>query len=186
MESTFDYPGLLVLRLFFEDPYGELHLREVASRAGVSASTAKRFLDEYRKYGLLSETRKANLHIFRANLDEPAFRLWKTSWLLVKARQHLRGLAEDYPDSSLTLFGSCATGTDGPGSDLDLLLITRKPGDPSERVLRGFSKTVQRRVQVLKFTPEQWEKKAREDRPFYERVMIDGIPVSGSHPVVSP
>lgn len=123
----------MVLGLFFEDPCGELHLREVASKAGVSASTAKRFLDEHSRSGLLTRTRKANLHIFRANLEEPAFRLWKASWLLVRSRPFFKRLAEDYPDSSLTLFGSCANGTDGPGSDMDLLLITRRAGEPRER-----------------------------------------------------
>ena len=186
MDSTLDYPGLLVLGLFFEDPYGELHLREVASRAEVSASTAKRFLDEYTRSGLVTRTRKANLRIFRANLEEPAFRLWKASWLLLKSRPFLRRLAEEYSDSSLTLFGSCANGTDGPGSDLDLLLITRRSAEPQERVLREFSKKVHRNIQMIRFTPEQWERKAKEDRPFYERILIDGLPVIGSLPVVSP
>lgn len=175
----------MVLRLFFEDPYGELHLREVASKADVSASTAKRFLDEHSRLGLVTRTRKANLHIFRANLEEPAFRLWKASWLLVRSRPFFKRLMEDYPDSSLTLFGSCANGTDGPGSDMDLLLITRRAGEPRERVLREFSRKIRRSVRILRFTPEQWERKAREDRPFYERVIIDGTPVSGSLPVVS-
>jgi len=185
MESTFDYPGLQVLRVFFEGPYGELHLREVASKAGVSPSTAKRFLDEYSKWGLLTRTKRANLTIFQANLEDPGFRLWKASWLIVRSRPFFKRLMADYPDSSLTLFGSCANGTDGPGSDMDLLLITRRAEEPRERVLREFSRKIRRSVQILKFTPEQWERKAREDRPFYERVIIDGIPVAGSLPVVS-
>ena len=160
-------------------------MREVAAKAGVSASTAKRFLDEHTRLGLLTRTRKANLRIFQANLEEPAFRLWKASWLLVRSRPFFKRLAEEYPESSLTLFGSCANGTDSPGSDMDLLLITRRAGEPPERVLREFSRKIRRSVRILRFIPEEWEKKAREDRPFYERVIIDGIPVAGSLPVVS-
>lgn len=51
--------------------------------------------------------------------------------------------------------------------------------------MREFSRKIRRGVRILRFTPEQWERKTREDRPFYERVIVDGIPVSGSLPVVS-
>jgi len=44
---------------------------------------------------------------------------------------------------------------------------------------------LQREVQVLRYTPEDWDSKAREDKPFYERVIIDGIALSGSLPVVA-
>ncbi len=104
------------------------------------------------------ETR-ANLHLFKGNLDEPSFRLWKTSHLLLKAKQHLTRLAQLYPDSTLTLFGSCATGTDGPGSDLDLLLITRRATEPPPSLIGQLSDQVERDVQILKFAPEEWEKR---------------------------
>jgi predicted nucleotidyltransferase len=184
MDRTLDYPGLRILNIFFQDPYTEVHLRQAADQAQVSPSTAKRFLDEYARLGLLTETQKANLHLFKANLDKTSFRLWKTSLFLLKNETHLRQLASEYPDSSLTLYGSCATGTDAPGSDLDLLLITRKREDPSPRMLDELSRRTQRTVQLLKYTPEEWGRKAREDKPFYERLIIDGIAISGPLPVV--
>ena len=82
------------------------------------------------------------------------------------------------------MYGSCATGTDASGSDLDLLLITRKHEEPSQKRLDDLSKRTSRTVQLLKYTPEAWVRKARVDRPFYERVIIDGIPIVGSLPVV--
>src|SRR5712692_850186 len=104
MQRTLDYPGLRILNLFFENPYEEFHLREAALQARVSPSTAKRFLDEYTRLGLTTETQKANLHLFKANLEEPGFRLWKTSIFLLKSKPFLKRLAQEYPDSSLTLF----------------------------------------------------------------------------------
>jgi len=184
MDRTLDYPGLRILSVFFQDPYMEVHLRHAAAQARVSPSTAKRFLDEYTRLGLLTETARANLHLFKANLDKASFRLWKTSLFLLKNEPYLRQLAGRYSDSSLTLYGSCATGTDAPGSDLDLLLITRQTEDPTPRQLEELSRRTGRTVQLLKYTPEEWEKKAREDKPFYERVIIDGIAISGPLPVV--
>ncbi len=151
----------------------------------VSPSTAKAFLDDYARLGLLTKTRKANLHIFKANLEEPSFRLWKTSHFLLETEPYLKRLARLYPDSSLTLFGSCANGTDGPGSDLDLLLITRQDGELPARLIDEVSRRTGRRVQLLKYTPGEWDRKAREDRPFYERILIDGIAISGNLPVVT-
>ena len=185
MRRTFDYPGLRILNIFFQDPYKEFHLRQAAIRARVSPSTAKRFLDEYTMLGLVTETQKANLHLFKANLEEPGFRLWKTSLFLLKNEPNLRQLAQQYPDSSLTLYGSCAAGTDAPGSDLDLLLITRKAEDPSPGQLDQLSRRTGRSVQLLRYSPEEWERKARQDKPFYERVIIDGIAISGPLPVVA-
>lgn len=184
MSRTLDYPGLRILNVFFQDPYKEIHLRQAAAQAQVSPSTAKRFLDEYTRLGLLIETEKANLHLFKANLDRPSFRLWKTSFFLLKNEPYLRQLANQYPESSLTLYGSCATGTDAPGSDLDLLLVTRGKEEPSARQLDDLSRQTQRTAQLLKYAPEEWEKKARDDKPFYERVIIDGIAISGPLPVV--
>lgn len=185
MRRTFDYPGLRILNIFFHDPYKEIHLRQAALQARVSPSTAKRFLDEYSKLGLIIETQKANLHLFKANLGHPSFRLWKTSFFLLKAEPYLKQLAQQYPDSSLTLYGSCATGTDTPGSDLDLLLVTRRTQDPSPGQLDELSRRTGRSIQLLKYNPEEWEKKAREDKPFYERLIIDGIALSGALPVVA-
>lgn len=185
MNRTFDYPGLRVLNVFFREPYREIHLRQVAEQAKVSPSTAKRFLDEYAHLELLTETRQANLHLFKANLEQPSFRLWKTSLFLLTNGPYLKRLARDYPDSILTLFGSCATGTDAPGSDLDLLLITRQGEKPSARHIDELSRHAGRTVQLLEYTPEEWERKAREDKPFYERVIIDGIAITGPLPVVA-
>src|SRR5437870_13785773 len=155
MSRTLDYPGMRILNIFFQDPYSEVHLREAAAQARVSPSTAKRFLDEYTRLGLLTETQKANLHLFKANLDKASFRLWKTSLFLLKNENHLRHLASLYPDSSLTLYGSCATGTDAPGSDLDLLLVTRHDQDPTPSHLDELSKKTCKTGQLLKHTPEE-------------------------------
>src|SRR6266516_3156597 len=90
------------------------------------------------------------VHLFKANLDKTSFRLWKTSLFLLKNERHLRQFASQYPDSSLTLYGSCATGTDAPGSDLDLLLITRHDQDPSPSQLDELSRRTHRTAQLLK------------------------------------
>ena len=68
---------------------------------------------------------------------------------------------------------------------MDLLLVTRTTSPLPAKLLSDLSKHVEREAQVLRYTPEDWDAKAREDKPFYERVIIDGIALSGNLPVVA-
>jgi len=181
MKDPFLYPGLRVLLLFFNEAYREFHLREIAKLANVSSSTAKRFLDFYSEKGFLGKHRKANLVLFKANLENPAFKHMKVGYFLMESRWLADYLREVYPNSSVVLYGSCARGEDDLRSDIDLLIISRK----KEKVeLSRFERQLERKITLLVFTPREWEEKAKGDRAFYERILIDGIALQGSLPVV--
>jgi len=182
MNNPFEYPGFRVLTVFFDEPYREFHLREVAEIANVSPSTAKRFLDFYEASGFLVKERKANLALFRANVENNSFRFMKVALFLFKARPLTDSLAEAYEGSSIVLYGSCARGEDGPESDMDLLVVGRRP----EKIdLKGYEGMLGRRINVIAFDSQEWEEKAEEDRAFYERILVDGIVLRGALPVVS-
>jgi len=181
MKDPFLYPGLRVLLVFFSEPYREFHLRETAKLAKVSSSTAKRFLDFYSEKGFLQKQRKANLSLFRANVENPTFKHMKISHFLLKLQPLVDHLQEVYPNSSIILYGSCARGEDDPQSDIDLLIISRK----KERAeLSEFEKRFERKMTLLVYEPSGWEEEAKKDRAFYERILIDGIPLQGNLPVV--
>ena len=92
-------------------------------------------------------------------------------------------MREVYQDSSIVLYGSCARGEDDLQSDIDLLVISRK----EEKVELGkFEKQFGRKITLLVYAPREWEEKVRSDRAFYERILIDGIVLQGSLPVVTP
>jgi len=182
MNNPFEYPGLRILAVFFDDPYREFHLREIAMIADVSPSTAKRFLDFYETNGFLTKERKANLALFRANAEDNSLRLMKIALFLFNARPLTDFLTEAYPGSSIVLYGSCARGEDGPESDLDLLIVGRRA---EKTDLTRFEGMLGRRINTLVFEPREWEEKAEEDGAFYERVLVDGIVLHGTLPVVS-
>ena len=50
--------------------------------------------------------------------------------------------------------------------------------------LTRFEGALGRRINTIAFDPLEWEEKAEEDRAFYERVLVDGIVLSGTLPVV--
>ena len=182
MNNPFEYPGYRILVVFFDDPYREFHLREVAEVADVSPSTAKRFLDFYEANGFLIKKRKANLALFRANVENNSFRFMKTALFLFKARPLTDFLTEAYTGSSVVLYGSCARGEDGPESDVDVLIVGRR----AEKIdLTRYEGILGRKINTIVFDPQDWEEKAQEDRAFYERVLVDGIVLHGTLPVVS-
>jgi len=181
MTDPFLYPGLRVLLLFFNEPYREFHLREIAKLAQVSSSTAKRFLDFYSEKGFLQKQRKANLALFKANVENASLRYMKLGYFLLKLQPFVDHLKEVYPNSSITLYGSCARGEDDLQSDIDLLVISRK----KEKVqLSKFEKQLERKITLLVYEPHEWEEKTKKDRAFYERILIDGIPLQDNLPVV--
>lgn len=181
MKDPFVYPGLRVLLMFFNEPYREFHLREIAKLAKVSSSTAKRFLDFYSEKRFLQRQRKANLALFKANVENPTFKHMKIGYFLMNLQPLGDFLKEVYPDSSIVLYGSCARGEDDSQSDIDLLIISRKK---EKAQLSKFEKQLERKITLFVYELHEWEEKAKKDRAFYERILIDGILLQGNLPVV--
>lgn len=181
MNNPFHYPGLRILVVFFNEPYHDFHLRQIAKLADVSSSTAKRFLDFYSENKFLVKSRRANLVLFRANMENLTFRYMKLSYFIMKVKPLTDFLKDTYPNSSIVLYGSCARGEDNPESDVDLLIVGRK----TERFdLDKFEKRFGRKVTLLIFTLHEWEEKAKKDKAFYERILVDGVVLQGNLPVV--
>jgi predicted nucleotidyltransferase len=106
----------------------------------------------------------------------------KVALFLFKARPLMNFLTEAYEGSSIILYGSCARGEDSPESDVDLLVVGRR----AEKMdLMRYEGMLGRRINVTAFDSQEWEEKAEEDKAFYERVLVDGIVLKGTLPVVS-
>jgi len=64
---------------------------------------------------------------------------------------------------------------------MDLLIVGRK----TERFnLNKIEKKIERKATILIYTPHEWEEKAKKDKAFYERILVDGIALQGNLPVV--
>ena len=152
MNNPFHYPGLRILVVFFNEPYRDFHLRQIAKLAYVSSSTAKRFLDFYSENKFLVKSRRANLVLFKSNLENLSFRYMKLSYFMMKEKTLIDFLKNTYPNSSIVLYGSCARGEDDPESDVDLLIVGKK----TERFDLGkFEKKLGKKVTLLIYTPHE-------------------------------
>ncbi|HVE51866.1 MAG TPA: nucleotidyltransferase domain-containing protein [Ramlibacter sp.] len=100
------------------------------------------------------------------------------------ARRFAHRLRERYPSQvkEVILFGSVARGTDGPDSDIDVLVIWS--GDHHEglhRVCRvAFAEVLQGRpyVSAKVLTPKEWARGKRTKNPFVRAILAEGHPLS--------
>ncbi len=116
-----------ILRLFFEGPNVRLHLREVARRAGLSATGAMKILGALEKEGLVEKERTAVTVVYRGNYDNENFMALKKSLNLYSL--YSCGLVSKLVDfykipGCIILFGSYAKGEDTRESDIDITIIT--------------------------------------------------------------
>jgi len=180
MKNLFQYPGLKILSVFLKEPYREFYLREVAGHAGVSVSTVKTYLDSLVRDEFLVKSRRANLTLFKANIENPMFRHFKIAYFLRETKSLIKHLRRNFENCSVILYGSCARGEDDRYSDIDLLIV----GGAEKVELTVFEKRLDREITLMIFTPQQWEEKARVDEAFYENIITEGLVINGNVPVI--
>ena len=114
-----------LLRLLFIDPEQSLHLRDLARLSGLAVGTIQREIANLRDAELIIERRDGNRLYFRANTSHPIF-----PELQGIARKTM-GLGSQLKDALVGLkgielafvYGSCAEGTAGAESDIDVFVI---------------------------------------------------------------
>ena len=174
---------LNVLKLFIEHPYNSYYLRESARLLQMDPMTVKRALDLLVTDNLIVRNKQKNQILYKANIENPAFRYLKIaynlSWLHKKGvptflQNHLNTV------TSILLFGSYAKGENDKESDIDILVISLSKNTPTAEL----TKLLKRDVNLISFTPAQWSQQAKTNRAFYLDVIVEGIVIYGTKPVV--
>lgn len=125
-----------VLSALLLQPQASFHLRELARQANTHAGTLARELDKLTQAGLLLRTEQGNQVRYQADARHPLFgelaaMFRKTHGVVPALREALAPLGSQV--ALAFVFGSMASGTQRPGSDVDLMVL----GDAS------FSSVVQ-------------------------------------------
>jgi len=174
---------LNVLKLFIEHPHDSYYLRESARILNMDPMTVKRALDVLVADSILLRIKEKNLILYKANIENPAFRYLKIaynlSWLQKKGiveflNNHMSTI------TSILLFGSYAKGENDSESDVDILIISLTKSKPTAELTR----LLKRDVNLISFTPGQWSKQSKTNKAFYLDVILDGIVLFGTKPVV--
>lgn len=172
---------LKVLEVFFRNPRQEIYIRELARKTKVSPGFSKKVVDLLVHEDLLLKRKRGNLTLVKANLDSLVFKYMKIAFSLrvLFKTKFLDYLKENMELSSIVLFGSVARGEDSSESDIDLLVI-----GTGKISLTELESILKRKVSLIKYEQKEWLKKAKTDKAFYERIIIEGIPLYGNLPVV--
>lgn len=171
-----------VLAFFFEHPYTEAYVREVARALKMSASTVLRALVALEKAGLLERRETRNATYFKANMA-PEFKAHKIAYtiskiaasgIVGKVRARSRGL------NCFLLYGSAARGEDGENSDYDFLVIAAECGITGTEL----GENLRRETSLKKLTIGEWKETSKKNRAFYLEVISDSFPLYGKKPVM--
>ncbi|MBI4145687.1 nucleotidyltransferase domain-containing protein [Candidatus Woesearchaeota archaeon] len=136
------------LDLFFDDPEGSYHVREIARRTGIHPNTTLRDVKTLAKEGLLLVRRTKAVLEARANPQSERFSTLKR--LRNLGRLQDSGLVEflhkEYSaPEAIILFGSYSRGEDTKRSDIDIAIVTKRKIAHS---LPRFERALGRRIQL--------------------------------------
>ncbi len=117
-----------ILALLFGRPDEAFYLRQVARETGAGVGAVQRELAGLTRAGLITRTPRGIQVFFQADRSSPVFSeikslMEKTTGLADVVRSALAELDARGLVAFAFLYGSVATGTHGPSSDVDLMII---------------------------------------------------------------
>ncbi len=160
----------------------ELSLRDIAKKAEIGVATSKMCLDYLKEKEIAKMRIIGKTHLYSLDLDNFVSRHIKilSSLSLIKNSGLIEELLKNQKSiTSIMLYGSTARGEDDQKSDIDILIISRKPIK-----LKPLKSEIDKEVTFVVYTLPEWRKKAVSDKPFYDSIIIDGILLFGEKPIV--
>jgi len=149
---------------------GELYERQIADGAKVSVGSANAMLREFAKIGLILQQRKGKMLFYQRNDNNPLLRQFKV-FSTVNELMPFAGSIAPYC-TRIILFGSCAEGRNGEGSDIDLLILTQK----KEKIRRLSAENP--RIQAILLDLAEYSQLEKKDKPLFSRIRT-GIEIYG-------
>jgi predicted nucleotidyltransferase len=151
-----------VLSTLLLHPETSLHVRELARLTGASAGSLHRELRALAELGLLLRQEVGHQVHYRANEASPVFAelaglLRKTAGLADVLREALLPLQRKV--SLAFVYGSVASGTERPGSDVDLMVLGAAGFADLARALAPAQEALRREVNPTVMKPEEFATK---------------------------
>jgi len=163
-----------VLALLMLNPQRWLHLRELARLTGASAGTLKIELDALTAAGLLKFQKVGNQTQFSANAEHPVYP--ELSGLIKKTTglRDVLALSLEPLRSKIELafvFGSMAKATDGPQSDVDLMVIGEVTFGEIADAIYDAQVVLARDINPKVMTREEWSDRLHAQNVFVKELM---------------
>jgi DNA-binding transcriptional ArsR family regulator len=163
-----------VFRLLFGLDCGELHMREIERRSGLAYGTVRQELASLARLGLVQARKSGNRTYYRANTAHPLYPdirniVLKTSGL----KALLRGRLSHPAIQVAFVFGSVASASEKPRSDVDLMVIGTIGLRQLSKLLSGASAELRREVNPHVLTVEEFLSRKRDRDHFLTAILAE-------------
>lgn len=163
-----------VLSLLLLHPGESYHVREIARMTGRPANTLYRELAALAEAGLLIRTSRGNQVHYQANPQSPIYEdlrgiLKKTTGIADVLREALAPFSRRI--ELAFVYGSIASGTEGPRSDIDLMLVGDLKFEEAIKALSSVEKEVRREINPHVYGTREFRTKLSSKDPFLRRVL---------------
>lgn len=138
-----------ILEILFKNPTAKFHLLELARRAKIHPNTAIVTLKKLEKAGLIKQEKKRYIKEITGNKENPNFNIEKKIFNLksIYASKILDKLVKEFIPESVSIIGSYSRGEDIENSDMDLVVISKKPYSSTD--LGEFEKFLGRSIHLI-------------------------------------
>jgi len=162
-----------VLSLLLLHPGESYHVREIARMTGRPANTLYRELAALAEAGLLIRSSRGNQVHYHANTSSPIYEdlrsiLKKTTGIADVLREALSPLSKRI--RAAFVYGSIASGKEGPGSDVDVMIVGDIKFEEAIEALAPAEKTLHREINPHVYGVRDFRAKAAKE-PFLRRVL---------------
>lgn len=165
-----------VLGLLFGRPDDSFYLREIVRLTGAGTGAVQRELSQLTAAGLVRREVRGRQVYFTANHEAPVYPelrslVAKTTGVVDVLRTALQPFVEKKSIILAFIYGSVATGKQGPKSDVDLMIIGDLSLSALIPALRKTQEELGREVNPTIHKPREFRGKIREDAHFLRRVL---------------
>lgn len=158
-------------------------VRQWARHAGISHVQAGKLLREFADLGIVYEEQRGRNVEYTPNPDNLLYRhLSNLDTMATDLIPIARDLLHAPPGSIVGVFGSVARDALHPGSDLDVFVIDEAEEPWIHTWQSGLERAINIPVNVLSFTPEEWEAAVRSGEQIVAEIRRDGVLLQGSLP----
>ncbi|HUS50453.1 MAG TPA: nucleotidyltransferase domain-containing protein [Candidatus Paceibacterota bacterium] len=165
------------LRIFFEEPEREFHLREIARILKKNPVTVKKHLEKFIEKGVLNLKKERKFYFYSSNTENPSYKEIKRQYNRDKLINSnlIDFLKKEFNLPTIILFGSYEKGEDNKNSDVDICIITESRKDVD---IKKYEKIINRKIQLHIFKNEEFKKLKIKNKNLFNSI-INGYKIYG-------
>jgi predicted nucleotidyltransferase len=161
--------AMKILEFFMDNPSKEFYDSEIRKKLKIAKASSIKWLRVMTEYEYISKRTSGRMILYRLKTDNVLMKELKRLKLISFLIPEFKKMNE----VEVYLYGSGARGEDREESDIDFLVIGKRP--ELIELIGNIEKKLNRRVKISSFSHLEWSKMSRKDLAFYERVEKDKV-----------